>query len=88
MKKEDWSYLQMILLHVFLGVLVYFVPFLSKIYVVGIIIYGTYYIVSSNNRQQQAIYAAAYLMGVKSFKNDRWNFLYEITKYGIIYFVL
>jgi hypothetical protein len=27
-------------------------------------------------------------MGVKSFKNDRWNFLYEITKYGIIYFVL
>jgi hypothetical protein len=57
----------MILLHAFLGVLVYFVPFLSKIYVVGIIIYGTYYIVSSNNRQQQAIYAAAYLMGSEVF---------------------
>jgi hypothetical protein len=89
MKKEDWSYLQMILLHAFLGVLVYFVPFLSKIYVVGIIIYGTYYIVSSNNKQEQAIYAAAYLMGSEVFlRMTGGNFLYEITKYGIIYFVL
>jgi hypothetical protein len=65
MKKEDWSYLQMILLHAFLEY--WFILFLFYlIYVVGII-YGTYYIVSSNNRQQQAIYAAAYLMGSEVF---------------------
>jgi type IV secretory pathway component VirB8 len=42
------------------------------------LLYNLYYIVSSNNKQQQAIYAAAYLMEVKSFKNDRWEFLYRL----------
>jgi hypothetical protein len=52
----------MILLHAFLGVLVYFVPFLSKICCRDYYIFA-YYIVSSNNRQQQANLYAAALMG-------------------------
>jgi hypothetical protein len=46
--------------------LVYFVPFYLK-YMLSGLLYNLYYIVSSNNKQQQAIYAAAYLMGSEVF---------------------
>jgi hypothetical protein len=46
----------------------WFILFLFYLkYMLSLLYIRTYYIVSSNNRQQQAIYAAAYLMGSEVF---------------------
>jgi hypothetical protein len=88
MKKEDQSYLFLILFHVVLGAMVYAVPFVSKIYGYFIFIFGVYYVIKSQNRNNEALVAAAYIVGSEVFlRMTDGNPLYEISKYGVMIFV-
>ena len=88
MKKEDQSYLFLILFHVVLGAMVYAVPFISKIYGYSIFIFGVYYVIKSQNRNNEALVAAAYIVGSEVFlRMTDGNPLYEISKYGVMVFV-
>jgi hypothetical protein len=88
MKKEDQSYLFLILFHVVLGAMVYAVPFISKIYGYFIFIFGVYYVIKSQNRNNEALVAAAYIVGSEVFlRMTDGNPLYEISKYGVMVFV-
>jgi hypothetical protein len=89
MKKEDQFYLYLILLHVVIGALGYVVPFTSKIYGYSIFIFGLYYIIKSQNRSNEALIVAAYVVGSEVFlRMTGGNPLYEISKYGVIVFIL
>jgi O-antigen ligase len=44
MKKEESSYIYLLALHAFLGVFIFILPFLSKIYTLIIVVFGIYYI--------------------------------------------
>ena len=89
MKKEDQSYLFLILLHVFIGALGYVLPFTSKIYGYSIFIFGLYYIIKSQNRSNEALIVAAYVVGSEVFlRITGGNPLYEISKYGVMVFIL
>ena len=89
MKKEDQSYLFLILLHVFIGALGYVLPFTSKIYGYSIFIFGLYYIIKSQNRSNEALIVAAYVVGSEVFlRMTGGNPLYEISKYGVMVFIL
>ncbi|MDI5895554.1 O-antigen ligase family protein [Flavobacterium algoritolerans] len=88
MKKEDQSYLFLILFHVVLGAIVYAVPFISKIYGYFIFIFGVYYVIKSQNRNNEALVAAAYIVGSEVFlRMTNGNPLYEISKYGVMVFI-
>jgi hypothetical protein len=88
MKKEDQSYLFLILFHVVLGAMVYAVPFISKIYGYFIFIFGVYYVIKSQNRNNEALVAAAYIVGSEVFlRMTNGNPLYEISKYGVMVFI-
>ncbi|MFV8360254.1 O-antigen ligase family protein [Flavobacterium sp. LS1P3] len=88
MKKEDQSYLFLILFHVVLGAMVYAVPFISKIYGYFIFIFGIYYVIKSQNRNNEALIAAAYIVGSEVFlRMTNGNPLYEISKYGVMVFI-
>ena len=88
MKKEDQSYLFLILFHVVLGAMVYAVPFISIIYGYSIFIFGVYYVIKSQNRNNEALVAAAYIVGSEVFlRMTDGNPLYEISKYGVMVFV-
>ncbi|MDI6049162.1 O-antigen ligase family protein [Flavobacterium sp. XS2P24] len=88
MKKEDQSYLFLILFHVVLGAMVYAIPFVSKIYGYSIFIFGIYYVIKSQNRNNEALVAAAYIVGSEVFlRMTDGNPLYEISKYGVMIFV-
>ena len=63
MKKEDQSYLYLILFHVLIGALAFYVPLTSKIFGYGIFIFGAYYIIKKQNRNNEALIAAAYVVG-------------------------
>jgi hypothetical protein len=88
MKKEDQSYLYLILFHVVVGVLGFLVPFTAKIYGYSIFIFGICYIIKKQNRNNEALIAAAYVVGSEVFlRMTGGNPLYEISKYGVMVFI-
>lgn len=88
MKKEDLLYLNLILFHAAIGFLVYLIPFVSKIYGFAILIVGAYYIIKKQNKNQEALIVAAYVVGSEIFlRMTGGNPLYEIAKYSVIVFV-
>jgi len=88
MKKEDSSYFQIILFHAVLGFLVYLFPFVSKIYGYAIFIVGIYYVIKTQNKHNEALIAAAYVVGSEVFlRMTGGNPLYEISKYGVMVFI-
>jgi O-Antigen ligase len=89
MKKEEQSYLYLILFHVVIGFLAYVLPFASKIYGYSIFIFGVYYIIKKQNRNNEALIIAAYVVGSEVFlRMTSGNPLYEISKYGVMVFIL
>ena len=89
MKKEDRLYLNLILFHVAIGGLVFVLPFISKIYGYAIFLFGIYYVIKKQNRNNEALIAAAYVVGSEVFlRMTGGNPLYEISKYGVMVFIL
>lgn len=89
MKKEDQSYLYLILFHVVVGALGFLLPFTAKIYGYSIFIFGVYYIIKKQNRNNEALIAAAYIVGSEVFlRMTGGNPVYEISKYGVMVFIL
>jgi len=88
MKKEDITYFQIILFHAVLGFLVYLFPFVSKIYGYAIFILGVLYVMKKENKNNEAMIAAAYVVGSEVFlRMTGGNPLYEIAKYGVMVFI-
>jgi len=88
MKREDIIYFNLILVHAVLGFLVYLGPFVSKIYGYSIFTFGIFYIIKKQNKNNEALIAAAYVVGSEVFlRMTGGNPLYEISKYGVIVFI-
>lgn len=88
MNKEDLLYLNLILFHVGIGFLVFIFPFFSKIYGYAIFILGAYFIIKKENKNNEALMAAAYVVGSEVFlRMTQGNPLYEISKYGVIVYI-
>jgi hypothetical protein len=88
MKKEEQSYLYFILFHVFIGGVVFLLPFMAKIYGYSIYIIGAYYILRTQNRNNEALVAAAYVVGSEVLlRMTGGNISYEFSKYGVMIFI-
>lgn len=88
MKKEEQSYLYLILLHVFIGFVIYLVPFTAKLYGYSIFILGAYFVIKTQNRNNEALMAAAYIAGSEVLlRMTGGNISYEFSKYGVMIFV-
>jgi hypothetical protein len=88
MKKEESSYLYLILFHVGIGVMIFLVPFLAKLYGYSIFILGAYFVIKTQNRNNEALMAAAYIVGSEVLlRMTGGNITYEFSKYGVIIFV-
>ena len=89
MKKKEILYLNLILFHVGIGFLVYLIPFISKIYGLAIFVIGIYYVINKQNKNNEALIAAAYVVGSEVFlRMTDGNLLHEASKYGVIVFIL
>ncbi|SHG99804.1 O-Antigen ligase [Flavobacterium fluvii] len=88
MKKDEILYLNLILFHVGIGFLVFVFPFFSKIYGYLIFILWALYIIKKQNKNNEALMAAAYVVGSEVFlRMTHGNPLYEISKYGVMVFI-
>ena len=83
------KYLFLVSIHAALGLLFFIIPFFSKLYCLLILVYGAYYIIKNKNRNDEALYAAAYIVGAEVImRMTGGNLVYEIGKYGVIIFII
>jgi len=88
MKKEDQSYIFLIMLHFLLGALIFAFPFASKIYTLAIFVVGVYYIVKTENKNNEVLIASAYVVGVEVLlRMTDGMILNEFGKYSILFFM-
>ena len=59
MKSNDTStYIKLVLIHLFIGLAVYFIPVISKLYAIAIILVGYRYVILRKNANNEALYMA------------------------------
>jgi hypothetical protein len=88
MKKEEILYLNLILFHAGLGFVIFLMPFLSILYGYAILILGSLYIIKNKNKNNEALMAAAYVVGSEVFlRMTGGNPSYEISKYSVMGFL-
>lgn len=89
MKNDDVFYSTALLLHVAVGILFFFIPFLGMIYGALVLLVGIGYVVNSRNRNHEVLMMAAYCMGLEVyFRMIGAVIFYEYGKYSVILFML
>lgn len=85
---KDSKYILVVLLHAVIGVLIYLVRPLSKVYAVAILALGLYYIMKTRNKNNEVLFVSAYIVGSEVFlRMTGGNLLYESSKYGVMIFL-
>jgi hypothetical protein len=89
MENKVKNYLFLILFHVLLGVVIYWFPLLSKVYGILIFLVSLYFIIKTRNRNNEVLYAAAYVVGSEVFlRMTDGNPNHEFSKYSVIVFMV
>ncbi|MBL0012829.1 MAG: O-antigen ligase family protein [Flavobacterium sp.] len=79
----------MILLHIVIGALLYNNEIIPKVYGYSIIFGGILYIINSKNKNNEVLYATAYMVGSEIvLRMTDGNPVYEFSKFGVIIFIL
>lgn len=88
MKKTSLSYVHLIAFHAFIGVLVFILPFMAKIYTLSIFIFGLFYIIKSRNRNNEVLIMSAYVVGAEVLlRMTNGVLLNEFGKYAVMTFM-
>ncbi len=85
---KDSKYIFLVGLHVFLGLLIYAVRPVSKIYAIAILAVGLYFVMKTRNARNEVLIVSAYIVGSEVFlRMTGGNLLYESSKYAIMIFM-
>jgi len=88
MQDKEKNYLFLILLHVLIGVLIYIVPFLAKIYGYLILLVGILVLMKSQNKKNEVLYICGYIIGCEVFlRMTDGSPNHEFAKYAISIFL-
>ena len=82
------NYSTLILLHVAIGLVVFVLPFLSKLYCISIFGFGIYYIIKTRNQNNEALAASAYVISAEVLlRMTDGMFFNEYAKYTVMIFL-
>lgn len=82
---ESSQYIKFVIIHLLIGLLIYFVPFVSKLYAISIILVGYRYVILRRNANNEALFVAAYIVGAEVFlRMTEGNFFEQFAKYGVM----
>ena len=85
---KERNYILLIILHVVIAILIYLLRPISIIYAICIPLIGLYYVVKTQNRNNEVLIVAAYIVGSEVFlRMTNGNLLYESSKYGVMIFL-
>lgn len=89
MKNKEKNYLFLILVHALLGLVIYGAPLISKVYGIAIFVVSIYFIIKTRNRNNEVLYAAAYVVGSEVFlRMTNGNPNHEFSKYSVIIYMI
>lgn len=89
MKNTKLSYLAIIIFHALLALIIFVIPFLSKLYALLIVLIGTILIIKNKNANNEVLFVSAYLVGAEVFlRMTGGNFNNEYAKFCVIGFML
>lgn len=89
MKNTKLSYLAIIIFHALLALIIFVIPFLSKLYALLIVLIGTILIIKNKNGNNEVLFVSAYLVGAEVFlRMTGGNFNNEYAKFCVIGFML
>lgn len=87
---KSFNYINLIVLHICIGLAVYFFKPFSRIYFIAIVIFSLVTIINSTQKKRYVyvLSACAYVVGTEVFlRMTGGNFLYESSKYLVIVFL-
>tara|TARA_R100000935_G_scaffold7556_1_gene15956 strand:- start:163 stop:1521 length:1359 start_codon:yes stop_codon:yes gene_type:complete len=86
---ESFSYIEILLLHIVMAGAIYLYRPFSGMILFGVLLYFTFIIIQNENRNNEALMAAAYIAGAEVFfrMTDGMVF-YETGKYSVIIFLV
>lgn len=89
MKTSVSKYLFLIGLHIVLAFLVINLKILSLVYFILVLVYGVFSIINNKDRNNEALYFAAYCVGIEVFlRMTKGILFYETGKYTVILFLI
>jgi hypothetical protein len=89
MQLSQKNYLYIVLIHVFIGLCLYYLKFFPKMYGYGILLGGAFFVINSQNKNNEVLYAAAYIVGSEVvLRMTDGNPVYEFSKFGVMIFIL
>lgn len=89
MKNKQFTYLSLIILHILIGIVVFLIPFLAKLYSGLIIVLGIVLMLKTRNRNNEALLISSYVVGVEVFlRMTGGNPIHELSKYLVIFFMV
>lgn len=89
MKNSQLSYINLIIVHIAIGFVIFLIPFLAKLYTLLIIVFGFVLMLRTKNRNNEALLICCYIVGVEVFlRMTGGNPLHELSKYLVVFFML
>jgi hypothetical protein len=89
MQLSNKNIIILVVLHALLGMVVYSLPVLSKIYGLAIITVGVLIVIKNRNKSNEVLFVCAYIIGSEVFlRMTSGNVLYEFGKYGTVIFLI
>lgn len=88
MNSEEKKYAFLILLHVVIGMIIFYIPALSKPFAALVFIIGLFLVVKNQNRNQEVLLVSGYIVGSEIlFRMSGGIIIYEYAKYCITIFM-
>ncbi|PXY44097.1 O-antigen ligase family protein [Flavobacterium hydrophilum] len=89
MKNIRLSYSYLLIIHAVIAMVIFIVPFLSKIYALLIPLIGFYAVYTTKNKNNEVLLVTAYMVGVEVFlRMTGGNFNNEFVKVNVIVFMI
>ena len=88
MKFTNNLYINLLIVHLIMGFVFFFVPFLAQVYGIGIFLFGIAYVINTQNRNHEVLMMGAYFTGMDVYlKMAGGSFLNEYGKYTVLVFM-
>ena len=89
MRNSQLTYFNLIIIHVIIGLVIYLLPFLAKLYTVFVFVFGVIYMLKSKNKNNEALLISGYIVGVEVFlRMTEGNPIHELSKYLVVVFLI
>ena len=89
MKNKQLTYFTIVGAHIALAILVYALPFLSILYGLLIPVLGTFYVLKTQNKNNEVLWICSYVAASEVFlRMTEGNIVHEVAKYEVIYFMV